>query len=78
MTSNDLLERFRTDLRALTAAEGRVGIAVSGGADSLALLLLAAKALPGRGAPAAGADNKTAGAAGEGGVVAPWVAERSV
>jgi tRNA(Ile)-lysidine synthase len=42
-----LLARFRADLARLGAAE-RVGIAVSGGPDSLALLLLAAAALPGR------------------------------
>jgi tRNA(Ile)-lysidine synthase len=36
------LERFSRDLDALTAPDGRIGIAVSGGPDSLALLLLAA------------------------------------
>jgi tRNA(Ile)-lysidine synthase len=40
--------RFRTDLQALTGqAPGRIGIAVSGGPDSLALLLLACAAFPG-------------------------------
>lgn len=44
----DLVERFRRDLDALTGERGaRLGIAVSGGADSLALLLLAHAARPG-------------------------------
>jgi tRNA(Ile)-lysidine synthase len=42
-----LVERFRADLGRLGSVE-RVGVAVSGGPDSLALLLLAAAALPGR------------------------------
>lgn len=42
------VERFRADLEALTgAAPGLLGVAVSGGPDSLALLLLAHAALPG-------------------------------
>lgn len=41
-----VVERFAADLRALRAGAGRLGIAVSGGADSLALLLLAAAASP--------------------------------
>lgn len=45
----ELLERFRADLEALGWADrDRIGVAVSGGPDSLALLLLAAAALPGR------------------------------
>jgi tRNA(Ile)-lysidine synthase len=43
-----LVERFRADLDALISADEPVGIAVSGGPDSLALLLLAAAARPGR------------------------------
>lgn len=46
----DLLDRFRGDLAALgcaPAADRRLGIAVSGGPDSVALLLLAHAALPG-------------------------------
>lgn len=42
-----LLDRFRTDLDALSAPGQRIGIAVSGGPDSLALLLLAAATRPG-------------------------------
>lgn len=42
------LDRFRSDLDALTAREERLGIAVSGGPDSMALLLLATAACPGR------------------------------
>jgi tRNA(Ile)-lysidine synthase len=41
--------RFRADLEALTlAVPARLGLAVSGGPDSLALLLLASAAYPGR------------------------------
>lgn len=43
----DLAGRFERDLDALIAPEARLGIAVSGGPDSLALLLLAAAARPG-------------------------------
>ena len=42
-----LVDRFRGDLDALAAPGTRVGIAVSGGPDSLALLLLSAAARPG-------------------------------
>ena len=41
------VERFTQDLDALIAPDARLGIAVSGGPDSLALLLLAAAARPG-------------------------------
>lgn len=41
-----LLERFQSDLDAVIAPGERLGIAVSGGPDSLALLLLAAAARP--------------------------------
>ena len=43
----DLVARFEADLAALADADARLGIAVSGGPDSLALLLLAAAARPG-------------------------------
>jgi len=44
----DVVGRFRRDLDALFAGAGQIGVAVSGGPDSLALLLLAAAAFPGR------------------------------
>jgi tRNA(Ile)-lysidine synthase len=44
----DLVDRFRKDLAALTGQADRVAVAFSGGPDSLALLLLARSALPGR------------------------------
>ena len=47
-----LIERFAADLAAVwpgaAAEDNRLGLAVSGGPDSLALLLLAAQAMPGR------------------------------
>ena len=45
--TRDLLDRFAADLDPLVSADTRLGIAVSGGPDSLALLLLAAAARPG-------------------------------
>lgn len=42
-----LTERFAADLGALRQSDGTLGLAVSGGPDSLALLLLAAAAFPG-------------------------------
>jgi tRNA(Ile)-lysidine synthase len=42
-----LIDRFTRDLDALAPGPARLGIAVSGGSDSLALLLLAAAARPG-------------------------------
>src|SRR5690348_6767586 len=42
------VDRFAADLEPLVPAEAPLGIAVSGGPDSLALLLLAAAARPGR------------------------------
>jgi tRNA(Ile)-lysidine synthase len=44
----DLRDRFSRDLDALIAPGARIGLAVSGGPDSLALLLLAAAARPGK------------------------------
>src|SRR6476660_7265036 len=43
-----LVERFARDLVALSAPGQRLGVAVSGGPDSMALLLLAAAARPGQ------------------------------
>jgi tRNA(Ile)-lysidine synthase len=44
---DELVERFRRELDALVEPHQRIGIAVSGGPDSLALLLLARAARPG-------------------------------
>ena len=44
----DLTERFAADLAPLWNGQGKLGVAVSGGPDSLALLLVAHAALPGR------------------------------
>jgi len=44
----ELVARFEADLAPLAGPSARLGIAVSGGPDSLALLLLAAAARPGR------------------------------
>lgn len=49
MPTAPLIDRFRRDLDALRVdGDGRMGVAVSGGADSVALLLLAHAAFPGR------------------------------
>ena len=46
---SDLVSRFRLDFEAVAGADpGRIAVAVSGGPDSLALLLLAHAAFPGR------------------------------
>lgn len=45
--SNDLLDRFRANLDTLSPPGDALGVAVSGGPDSLGLLLLAAAARPG-------------------------------
>src|SRR3982751_2652505 len=44
----EIVQRFSADLDALVAPDARIGVAVSGGPDSLALLLLAAAARPGQ------------------------------
>lgn len=46
-TDQTLVQRFASDLDALVPVKARIGIAVSGGPDSLALLLLANAARPG-------------------------------
>lgn len=43
-----MIDRLRDDLDALISREARIGVAVSGGPDSLALLLLATEARPGQ------------------------------
>jgi tRNA(Ile)-lysidine synthase len=43
-----IVDRFAADLDALASPDAMIGVAVSGGPDSLALLLLAAGARPGR------------------------------
>ena len=47
MVPSEHLDRFRADLDALIEPGTPFGVAVSGGPDSLALLLLAAEARPG-------------------------------
>ena len=42
----ELVKRFAGDLDAVVSREARIGVAVSGGPDSLALLLLSAAARP--------------------------------
>jgi tRNA(Ile)-lysidine synthase len=69
--ASELVDRFRSDLLALTGdAPDRIGVAVSGGPDSLALLLLAATAFPGRIAAATVDHGLRAEAASEAGFVA--------
>lgn len=69
-TDPGLTERFAADLAALWPQGGTVGVAVSGGPDSLALLLLANAALPGRVEAATVDHGLRAGAAAEAAEVA--------
>jgi len=46
--SPDFTERFARELDALLPADAKIGLAVSGGPDSVALLLLASQARPGK------------------------------
>jgi tRNA(Ile)-lysidine synthase len=43
----ELVERFRRALQRLNPADGRIGLAVSGGPDSMAMMFLAHAAIPG-------------------------------
>ena len=78
----ELVERFRGDLAALWPATwdgaARLGLAVSGGADSLALLLLAGAALPGRIEAATVDHGLRAESAEEASIVAGICAERGI
>lgn len=65
-----LVERFSADLDALVGPDMRLGVAVSGGPDSLALLLLAAAARPGAVEAATVDHGLRAEAAGEAAMVA--------
>lgn len=74
----ELTARFAADLAALWPGGGKLGLAVSGGPDSLALLLLAHAALP-AGVEAATVDHGLrAESAGEAGLVAEICAELDV
>lgn len=70
--------RFTSDLAALWSGEGRLGIAVSGGPDSLALLLLAAEVLPGSVAAATVDHGLRPDAADEAGMVAAICKDRGI
>ncbi len=65
-----MIARFAADLAALWVSEGKLGLAVSGGPDSLAMLLLAHAALPGRIEAATVDHGLRAEAAGEAALVA--------
>jgi tRNA(Ile)-lysidine synthase len=78
MTTDLLIARFAADLDALVAAGERVGLAVSGGADSLALLLLANAARPGLVAAASVDHALRAGSGAEAEAVARLCQERGV
>ncbi|MCW1429581.1 tRNA lysidine(34) synthetase TilS [Novosphingobium sp. JCM 18896] len=73
-----LISRFAEDLGALRREPGKLGIAVSGGPDSLALLLLAKAALPGAIAAATVDHGLRAESAAEAAAVARLCAELGV
>ncbi|HEY0626955.1 MAG TPA: tRNA lysidine(34) synthetase TilS [Allosphingosinicella sp.] len=66
----ELVQRFKADLERLIGTPDRLGIAVSGGPDSLALLLLATAAVPGQVEVATVDHNLRAESAGEAAFVA--------
>jgi tRNA(Ile)-lysidine synthase len=76
----DLIARFRADLDGILSADGetRFGLAVSGGPDSMAMLLLANAALPGRVAAATVDHGLRAEAADEAAMVARLCGEIGV
>jgi tRNA(Ile)-lysidine synthase len=74
----DLTGRFVADLTRLLPAEGTLGLAVSGGPDSLALLLLAHAAVPGRIAAATVDHGLRAAASDEAALVAALCAQLGV
>lgn len=80
MTAPDpaLVARFRTDLAALSGPDDRLLLAVSGGPDSLAMLLLAYAAIPDRIACATIDHGLRAAAADEAAMVAEICAERAI
>ncbi len=71
-------DRFRQDLTALTGAPARLGIAVSGGPDSMALLYLAHAALPGLVEAATVDHGLRAQAADEAHMVSAWCAAHAI
>ena len=78
VTLPEQVERFRCDVAALSAGDVRFGLAVSGGADSLALLLLAHAAFPERIAAATVDHRLRPESAAEAAFVARMCAERGV
>jgi tRNA(Ile)-lysidine synthase len=70
MAAAAAVTRFAADLDALISPSERIGLAVSGGPDSLALLLLAAAARPGLVAAASVDHGLRDGSRGEAGAVA--------
>lgn len=75
----DLVSRFRSDLEAVAGADpGPLAVAVSGGPDSLALLLLAHAAFPGRVEAATVDHGLRTGSAAEAEAVARMCRERAI
>ncbi len=74
----ELVARLRASLERLNPGGGRIGLAVSGGPDSMAMLLLAHQAIPGQFEVATVNHGLRAEAAGECALVAAACAERGV